>query len=326
MKKPFEILKSISVILGAIMGAGFISGKEPITYFGGSNCIITSLLCGVIFFFCLIVVAFEKEEESKIIMQSKPSFDLLIIISEFIICASLLSSLDAIFLLLFPSVKVAFFSLIMLFICHLISRRGIVGVQRLSLIILPLAISVITAIFFCFKGNGVLVEISSEKVKVLGAHLFVLTNFFLALPIVKKAFDKKSKKHKVLSSVITAIIFALILLFVLSVCDKKGAENYNFPMLNFLSGKWYFLLLISLLFGSILSTLSGYYPLQNFFGNEMGKKGKITLLLMLAIFSRLGVGVIIKYCYPIISLFGFIYIIKSVFLQISRYKKSSIRR
>ena len=310
MKRSFSILKTIFLTLGTIVGAGFMSGKEPISYFGSESPLISSLIVGAFFFIILMVVFFDK---GKLNLPTIP-----VILALLTVCASLLASIDALSVVLGFYKSFPIFSFITLIICPLICGGEIKRLEQVNLILSPLLIIFVVIAFILTPQNSL--NNSVSLLTPIKAIPFVLTNLFLALPVLKKSAKNIDKKQKIITAILVSLMLSFILFVVLSLCGKNGAENYDLPIIHFINGKLYVLTLISLSVATITSVFALYYPLHHYFNSAFNKSGSIILMLFLAIFSRLGVSKIIEWGYPLISIFGAVYLVRAI-IQIIRYKK-----
>lgn len=297
-------------MLGTIVGAGFMSGKEPISYFGGESPLISSLIVGVIFFLVLMVVFFDESNFGLPIIP--------VILALLTVCASLLASIDALSVVLGFDKRLPLFSILTLIFCPLICGGGIKRLEQVNLILTPLLIIFVVIALILTPQNSA--NNSASFLTPLKAIPFVLTNLFLALPVLKESAKRVNKKQKIITAILVSIMLSFILFVVLSLCAKNGAENYDLPIIHFINGKLYFLTLICLSVATLTSVFALYYPLHHYFNSGFGKSGSVILILFLAIFSRLGVSKIIEWGYPLISIFGAVYLVRAI-IQIIRYKK-----
>lgn len=314
MKRFFSVLKTVFLSLGVIVGAGFISGKEPVSYFGETNNLFDCLLFGVLFFLSLSVCFLGEE---------KNDFPICGLLADFIVCASMLSALDSLSVFFGVNCAVPLFSLSVLVISPIVANGGLKRLERFNVFIMLLPIIVLSLIFFGESGKTEPVfALSFEN---LGVLPLTFCNLYLALPVLKKSVDGKTKKFKLTVAAAVGLSLSVILFAVMSLCAKQGASSFDLPLLAFVDKNRVLSVAVLLTATTLSSVLSLYYPLRECAVAIGGGIGIPLLTLSLFAFSRLGVSDIVGYCYPLIGVFGFFKTLKCFAKTIkkSRYKKFS---
>ncbi|MBQ9514388.1 MAG: hypothetical protein IJR66_05400 [Clostridia bacterium] len=328
MKSVLNVSKIVFLGLGAVIGAGFISGAEPISFFG-LNGFVLFLIFSLFLFcisFCLVLSVANDcggyEGVKKQVFFNNKLMSFFSVLSLFITFSAMLSAVDEILFITLFNRKIKIFSLILLAVLPFITKSGIRFIEKLNLFISPIILLIAVYIFatkkgfdFSYRRDGIFTLFKS--------FLFVFSNVFLTFPVLSDSAYKKSRSEIFFASIILSVLLFLIALFILaSIKYAKINEKTVFPFLLSI-GKNYrapFLALLSIsVFTSLFLT---FYSLYNF-AFDIGKSvGVFSLLTLSYCFSRLGVLSIIDYAYPIIGVFGFIAVILCARYKIGiKYKK-----
>ncbi len=316
MKAFFNYLSTVSLLLGAIIGAGFLSGAEPVDFFGTDN-ILLSVFLGVLIMSVVFAVCFyfikERQKSNFSNMKlfgSEKAYKIAILITAYVFTASMLAGVDALwntfgFLKGVPLLSTATIVLISTF-----SVYGVKGLEKLNLMLMPMiVIGVNILIFSRFELDFGSIK-SISFCNVLSVITYVFLNFFVALPVMRDCSKDKSKKTLIFSAVTVALLIGGELFVLLCALNGDHYDSYEMPLLYAINvGGFSATYFFSLLFGSITSAFSAYYPVYNFAKRKGGKFGLAVSGFAVMILSRLGLDKIVKYLYPLIAVFGLAYFI-----------------
>ena len=203
-----EILKVVFLLLGTVIGAGFASGREVFMFFGQFNlvCLVNIILCGICFFLvCFMFLSCHKKQDFGIFQRSKIGviFDVIMIFFMFISVSALTAALTSAFGVIT--------SLVSLMVAILFVFWGISCLKNLNFILVPLIIFILC--FVSFSNFNFSVElISTTFSRTYNAFLYVGMNIFLASEVLVDVGKKLTKRECVISSVISSVIFCLVLL------------------------------------------------------------------------------------------------------------------
>lgn len=317
MKKIFSCVFTIT---GAVVGAGFISGRELIGFFGTGNFIPSAFVAAVLFalfIYALLCLGYEYGGFFGVVSQMSKTFRRVFLVfiyfASFIMTSGMLAGADSLFPSASPVVGIAFVVLVF-FAC----RFGIKGLNIINFILVPvilsfIAVTVIKNSLFSFGGEV-------EALRIYSAFSYVGMNMFLSFPIVCD-IGKGMHNKKCISSLLTAgILFILILLVLFAVKSDKTAINENFPLVCVLKEYSFFRFIC--LFASFTSLCSSYYPLYNLFAENKAQNAASGVLLAVAfLVSRIGFFNIVEHIYPIIGCIGFSLSVAFIFYNFL-FKKS----
>lgn len=340
MRAVFNLLSSVFLCVGVVIGAGFITGAELVSFFGSKNFVYYIIIATILLFLSLVSVFLLSNRfghlekiNQKILGKRGRLFYFATLISCFILVSSMLSALDQIWkgfgvLENFPVLSIS-----ALILVNFTISKGIGFLEKLSLILVPIILVICNEI--CFKKNAF--YFPSEKIAVLDfskasvkAVFYVSMNVFMSLPVLVATSKNKGKKHNIICAVLVALILGAQSIIILStICfEGQNALNSAMPFLVAIKGQTGNGIFITcLLFAIITSLYSSYYPLYNHCV-QANKKHKIVIVSVLSfIFSRLGLKAIVDYLYPVISIFGAIYLIRCFYyIVVSWYKNKKVAK
>ncbi len=307
-----KYLRLIALTVSAVVGAGFLTGVELVTFFGGKEIILPlvgSTALYAMFAFCALWLggryggfyAFLRGKFQRLYPAVFTSF----FVANFCAAASLTASINAVLSTDFFLAQIAF-----LLGASAVSGRGVKVVSVLSLALTPLLL-----FFVVFKSVG---GLSFHGFWDDGAQngwlVYAGYNGFLSFPILCEAGGSCTKRQSVpVSIAASAIIFALALL-ILGKISYEGANAYlsEAPFFTAVGGRVFpfvcavgiFLSLSSCLFSLFSATkcLKGYQ-----------KTAEAVMLTAVFALSRLGLSTIVSQFYPVFGVFGLLFLAFCIF-------------
>ena len=134
-----KCIKIAFTVVGSVIGAGFISGKELVRFFGDSACIPVLILTWALFFgyICALLAAGRKYGgfsafAQKAFGKGKRAVEYVFLACSFVIVAAMLAGIDALEEKFAP-----YISLLTAVGCFFIARKGINGVGVFNAILVP---------------------------------------------------------------------------------------------------------------------------------------------------------------------------------------------
>lgn len=324
-----QVLAVVSVTVGSIIGAGFISGRELVSFFGTENYVVALAFSFLIFTFCFLIIFYLGKTNgglygiNKNVVKRPFIINVAVLVSSFISVCGIFAGVDALFSANVLGTGLPVFSFFVIVLVSFTSARGIKGVERASLIIIPITIiTVLIAMFingkfydenFVFRGGGI-----------INANLYCFMNCFINLPAIADVAVKKRKSVLTAAAVISSLVLTTTAYLILSTVKNSGTINDDMPLYGALKNRFAGVFFCATFAALITSAISAYYPLYFFAKNKKGKKGVVFLAVVCFVFSRLGLKNIVNYAYPIIGIFGGIYMalcLRYVINKKIRYKK-----
>lgn len=325
-----DALKIVFVIIGSIIGAGFISGQEIYTFFLkygkiGVVCIfLMGIILGIVIYKTCYIIMKSKSNDYKdfleSILQNKyPKIRLFIhslvniflLISFFIMCAAFCAYFKQEY-----NISVYLSGLIISVICYIIFTKNIKAIIKVNELLMPIIIILI--FYLITKINIQQVNISNNENILLAAInciVYVSYNTIILIPILIKLKEcMKNIKSIVVSAIICSIIIivmALIILYI--ICQIQEIKLIEIPLLYITNsyGEVYkyvysFVLIIAIVTSAISA---GYGFLENVTNNKRKYLKYALLICIVSIFvSNLGFSNLVNILYPLFGILGLIQI------------------
>lgn len=314
MKKSITTsLKISAILIGSVIGAGFATGKEIVTFFGFlgvyAPLLIVVASIGLYCGFYLFLNASKYKQNIK----ANYFFDTLIFVSIFIILSTMISGLNYINSLFFPQPLIMYFLLIL---SYVVIVAGLKGLSISNVIITPVLIgAILTISLYSLLDSNFPLEIGNINGTFIHKSLYFILffglNLFTSYPLCRELGKNMSKKEIKLSSFIVSLcLFVLVFLVYIAIMSSSDIIYQSDMPLVFIAcqlspiiGFIYYIVLVL----AILTTLfSCGFILLNY-----GKRFKINKYLYVLLFltlafymSKLGFGNIVSYFYPLIGIFG----------------------
>lgn len=334
MKTLIEILGTVFLIVGAVIGAGFISGSELVSFFGADNFTFCVVLSGILFFICFYIVLISGSksgslyELNNVVLKNGFLFDVAVRISCFLSVSVMLSAIDAVTVGINMFDGIPIYSLLSLFFVAFISRYGVKGARIANFVTVPI---ILFAVNFIVVMNG-RVDISfggGIEIKGIGkAFLYVTMNLFINLPSLADGSRGKSAAKIFTISLLSAVALAAESLLILGTVKGYGSDLSAYPMPFFTAlgdGDYAIPFAVVCLVGIFTSLVAAYYPLREYAVGKLRGTGEILLASACFFTSRLGIKNIIDYTYPVIGGFGAVYLIYCIRYLIKNYGKRNKR-
>lgn len=340
-------MKILTVLLGTIIGAGFISGAEinlffnSIGIFGLFGVIISSIILGLTIYFSLTNNNKSYNELIRSNLNNKilkfillGMINIFLIISYFIMIAGLSSFFS-------ESTNIDYFisSIISILIIFIIVNGDINRIEKFNKLFIPFLIILLFLLPFLVKDTNLLslnLYSNNDFNNNFNINFFILGliyasyNSISLIPIaikLKESNNISRKKSLYISLVFSCIISICgIILFILLESNKQFMKN-EIPLLDIISNKnKYLKLLVQIAIAiSIVSTAVSlqYAAILNIEKNKDNYLRDIIIMNIISIIvSRLGFQTLIKIFYP---LFGLIGILNFIILMKNYFKYSKIK-
>ena len=322
-------------LVGAIIGAGFVSGKEVVSFFGAFGYMAIPFLIVVfgLFFFCFYVFA-------KLGKSLKPNsisglttamfgkagifVDFAFILSTFITLSSMLAGCDSIGQIMFGAgYNFCYISIATAMIVTIIVFSGLKYIYKITNVILPVMLVLIFVVSFVFLFGTQNQSLAQGGVNVasagLNSVLYVCMNTFSNIFIISKTSQFMSKKQIGTACAITAstlvVLISTILVTILHGGDAMLASDM--PMLAVAKsvGGVFGIIYAVVLWLAIFTTICvAAYSIVQWLNSYIKNKFvcAVTTLTLAFIFSRFGFSTIVDIFYPLEGIFGAIFIGYSV--------------
>ena len=316
VKTFFFVISTTFLTLGAIIGAGFISGAELIAFFGVKGYLLPSVLFSVIFLIIIIAlfITFKSKKyeiKNNALDSSQEKFGFRGAVSV-VFTASMLAGLNDLSKELNIVVKFPLFPVIAMVLITIFSKRGIKGIERFNLIAMPIVILAVNLVIFSSKNISVDTSLDITFNKVKNCVLYAFMNVYICIPAMRDCVVAKNKKSLIISSFFSTAILLFEILLIISAIRFSGV-NSGGGLPIFLvaeSGIKRKVIILSILVCTLTSAFISYYPAYKTASKKSGKFGALMLAILTLSISFIGLDNIVKFIYPIIGGAGLVSAVK----------------
>ena len=336
-----KILKSLFVIIGTLIGAGFASGQEIYIFFYkyGTNGIIgiaiSSLLIGAIVYKVLEIsrkrqiknykefvgILVKNENQIKIF---NTIINIFILITFYIMIAGFGAYFEQQF-----GIDSLIGSSILAMICYFVFLKDVTGLIKVNQLIVPILIVGLILVGINVIDFARIPQISKYILQnssykwILDSILYGSYNTILLIPVLialKNLITKKKESIFVsILTIITVILLSLIIFLMLSKIDVN-IENLEMPTVyvvskisNIFKYIYGFIILSSILTTSVSL---GTSFLENVAKNKnSNKKYAILICISAVVVSKIGFSNLVNLLYPIFGYIGLIQVIACFFVH-----------
>jgi uncharacterized membrane protein YkvI len=329
MKKSFSIA---FLIVGAIIGAGFASGREIRSFFALYGTRALPFMAAVFFLllFCSTTYLYTgrlyrpssfSDITQRIFKRGAPLVDLMTVTANFVFMAAMLAAYDSLgrSVFGFSDANVSL-SVVALFLCAAVVLRGVKGLSKINGILVPvIVVFLITVCTLSIKGSGGVAPTSygetSDGRIFFNCVLFVFGNLFSCAGVLYSAGKNEKKRVLFAGGLIASFVLcALILLLILAMlCLPPAVFNADLPII-FMSepvgAAAVSLAVITLVFAIFTSLICNMFNVYEWWivGISKNKYSAIIIIAALAFSLRgLGFNLIVDALYPIIGAFGLLF-------------------
>lgn len=332
----YKIIYTVCIIIGAIIGAGFASGREILLFFLNCNP-VQVLIIGIVFssvVFLLLLFNSRLTVSDNIVLLNKKIGGKFGSIINILILASCFCTLAAMFAAgslslsqLFNNNKlIPYMTILTAVISLLLLLNGMSALKVINIIAVPFLI--VFVVLICIKNNNVLTN------GYTGNSLFRVISYFslniISLYSLLSTIGKKlSFKQMIISSVISGVIICFLIYLILSKLDSKYLSMYEMPMLSlaYNTSKAMYIFGVIVVYLAIITTLASCaYPLINY-ANRLIKNNfysSIIVIVLGASAGMVGFSIIVDYLYPCVAVVGVIILVLSILAQLKYKRKSFI--
>ena len=332
-----ETTKSICIIIGVIIGAGFASGKEIYLFFNRYNSngiigiIISSLIIGAIIYKVLKIIQkynIENYEEllnlitknklnnkkTKKVYIIKLVVNIFLLISFFIMIAGFTAFIEQEL-----GINKIIGSIIISFLCYITFNKNIEGIAKISSILIPIII-----LFIILLGTKNLdfyeyinIELDIQYNWILSAILYASYNtitLIAILPSMKKYI--RNNNQAIIISILVSIIIIILAVVMYAMLLKVDIDinKIELPSIYIASkyGKIYKNIFGAIILGAIYTTAisCGYGFLKNISYNKKKYDNYSLIICSISIpISTLGFSNMISIAFPMFGILGLLQII-----------------
>ena len=335
MLKSFLRSMSVSMlIVGTMIGAGFASGREIVTFFGEVPNAVVALIAGVLVFACSVLFLFVGRRVKKsdigevngaVFGKCRALADIFMLFNSVVVLGAMLAGTDSLvaeFIDLGPLP-----SIVIGILCAIISARGLKGLLKANAALVPIMVVVIAVA--CILAIEFPLKLFSARFAPHYVLLYVAMNMILGGGVLTTV-NNLSPREILLSSAVASAVISALLMCITAALHSCSAAHADLPMLlvALKSGKVMYFVCLFVIGAAIFTTmLTAFKSLYDYLFGIVKYKW-LTAALVLA--SGLFVGAFgfsnVVGGYPIIVGIGLVYIACNIWYLIRTRVKRKVRR
>lgn len=307
------------LIIGTVIGAGFASGREIVSFFGASYISpVVAVVCGLLiaagsFLFLAMGTKFGaknvSEVNTRIFGRLHPVADLFLLFNSLIVLAGMLAGLDSLGNMLFRLQPL--YSVVGGLLCGLVVYKGVSGLVRCNTLLIPAVIGVIIAV--CVISLGTPLSDFTPRFSLAACIVYSSMNLILASTVL--ATTDVGLKTAAICSVLAGAVMTVLMLLIIFALNANGAEG-AMPLLSFARAYpplFYTMAAVvaAAIFTTMLTAASG---LTDWLTAAVGDRKFAVAVVMLAglILSNLGFEAVVSWLYPVIGVLGALYVVAAL--------------
>lgn len=327
-----NIFKIVFVIIGALIGAGFVSGQEIHLFFfryglkGLIGIAITSIIIGIIIYHVLKIIKDNqidtyREFLDKIIINVRLKsvinciINIFILTSFYIMIAGFGAYLDQEL-----GINNIYGSITLSFLCYIFFQKKVNGIIKANEILIPILIIILIIIGLInikeINFNNILIQNENSFSWIISSILYASYNSIILIPILvtlKKYITSKNSIYGVsfISTIITIFLSVIIYSFLIKV--DVNIANLEMPAvyaIEKISSRlriiYGFIILVSIFTTAITSGMS--FLVNTTANNKNYKMMSVCICITAVIFSNIGFSNLVKLIYPVFGYLGIIQI------------------
>jgi len=333
-----------AVMFGSIVGAGFASGKEVWFYFAqfGWVCFPLILLAGFLLFVLgFRFLEFGKRNGIESVQQMNQQLfgrwssvgEVVFILSNLILLSAMFAGANSLFDIVLDTNIYRFASIFTAIIAIFVSWLGFSKMVKVNTLVVPfLVLVVIVSFVYCFTNStGFVVPLVDGTDRLLSAIffciLYVCSNLYFAGFIFARLGREHCSRANLWGSFCGAVFLVLCLLgMVVSIYLNPYSSMSDMPLVYIAKsvGATFGTATLLVVWLGILTTAVSLIYTISIWLTKFSVSYKIATVLVCIIcliVSGLGFGVIVSYCYPVMGIFGVIFMLKMIFYERKIRKK-----
>ena len=310
------------LIVGTIIGAGFASGRELVSFFGSGISLWVAFLCGgAIFGLCALFLWIGSVTGARNVTQLNERLigrfhflpDSFLLINSLIVLSGMLAGMDSLGSLFFPLSPLYAVAAGVLGV--IVVHKGIKGLLRCNGIVVPcMILALLTVCGLSIAGGWIDFSLGRFTLTTLPTTaVYVSMNMILASTVLTTLGPLKKKQILLSAGIAAAVMTGLLVALILALnsCGDSTAEMPVLEMAKAISPILYVLIALVIgvsIFTTMLTAMSG---LCAWFSCVLGKGIFCPIVVLLAglLLSRLGFLKVVGLLYPVIGVLGLFYML-----------------
>ncbi len=319
MKNIKEILSYAAVIMGGVLGAGFVSGKEAVAFFGAPGAAAPIIFCAV-FLVCLLTYcgfaaknnACSAEEVNFLCFgKAATAVNVLFLTSYMIVTSTMLAGAEECMSGI-SETKLPVFGFLCAVAAALILKYGLNGIKKFNAAAVPVIIVFLIAVIFVKPENAVSNGDAAQPAAFYKPALYAFFNIVMSAGVLAALSRGTERKTRVSAAVISSVAVTALTVAVQIIIAKHSVFDAPLPLLKIAdSGIMRIFGIIAMLLAILTSLAGNAYPLVSAVETVVGDRtvASAAVFFCALLLSFAGFDFIVSYVYPFIAAVGLVMMI-----------------
>lgn len=318
------------LILSAVIGVGFASGKEiSVFFFNFGKISLFSLLCfGLLYVYLFYVVSYVKNKlelhtynqfNAKIFGGLSKLSTFVMLVNFAITCAGMLAGADYLFETFF-GIGFKIPSLVLSVLVLFLLRGGVEKIRMVANFIIPIMIATIVINSIGnINPNNVHFDVCNQSgaVAVFYGLLFGVNNFVAALPVL---FEVKIKAKGKLMAIITICVVVLLNILVLA-SNNFSTDMPMFELSTNISPAFYYIYFATLVMALFSTLMICSYNMQTILCKQKSWFGAAAIAIFNLTLSQVGYAFIVQYLYVASGMISAVFVLALIVMIVVNLAK-----
>ncbi len=323
------------LIVGTTIGAGFASGREIVTFFGATPPPIIALFCAILtFLFCALFLFVGKSvkasEVGEVNLKLFGKLNCLpttfMLFNSLVSLSAMLAASNALMQSVLPLSPL--YSLSLSILSVIVVYRGIDGLYKVNATIVPALTVIIVCV--CVRAINLPYFEPFTFTTLFGTLTYMTMNGMLVATVLTTVSDL-SVKQIILSSLFSAIVVGLLVLFITLALCSTAVSSFVMPLLEIAKrqGTLSFVLTILVTLSAIFTTaITAHNSLTSYLNSFVKSKKASTIIpvIFALLISLIGFEKVVDTLYPVVGIFGLIYLFACLIYLAKTLKRSRNER
>ena len=323
MKSFSGISKTVFLLCGSVIGAGFIGGTELAEFFGGNGYLPYLILSAFLFFsgFTIVLLREKKNDGLTVSVREKQYTCKVFFAAEFVFCSAMLAGITEILKSFGAGGFSYLISLAVFSASCFLAETGRLRADKANAALMPAILILLNVLIITRLSRGTTLNASGELCPsrfrgTVKTFLYVFLNVFISAPAVKCAAKENGVTSLVVAAAAGSVIIAAEAFLILRVSESCGTLKESLPLLSALKNGGAFTR-FCVYFALLVAAYTSFYTCLFSLKSESerisgGRAEKIAVYVLVYCFSVAGLKRIVSFVYPIFGAFGVCYVINSL--------------
>lgn len=301
-------ITAVMSIVGCVIGAGFLGGKELLLTLGHNNIVANSIAFALLFALLTLLALnfFAKynicgiDDLSQFVGRYKGIVEGALLLCYMAVITTLLATVNDCMSDIFSTQRtIPIYSFLACIVSFVALKWGNKGVAVICTVSVPLIVAVIV-INYCMCDNTVPPQ---QSVSIIGSGSYALYNIMMSAGVLSSIAANTTRKSRIVIAVGVGIILSTAAIMVLAITTNVNWQGSSTPILLAITtnSTLYHLTVLCIMASAITSIVASSQPVVSWLDKQIGDSD-ITISVVLGVcllLSLFGLDAIVATMYPV---------------------------